>query len=132
MDVDFLKSHVYQLVEVAVRIELTLTGPSMHELATIKEASTEFLGSLERKIGSSDFIGIYSEVQQKLQSKRMERKRKFALTAVTNPQEYAMMKVMKRAKPGKTSKLSLREMAVTFLDKDVPHQKPSKKRYNKR
>lgn len=82
-----------QLVEVALRIELTMTGPDEHELKMIKEKSTKLLELLEIKVGSSYFFGVYSELQRHLQSRRAEKKRMLAASAIVNPKEYAINKV---------------------------------------
>lgn len=61
---------------------------------SLKNLSSEVLELLEQKIGSSLFIGVYSEVQQSLQQRKSEKKKKLAADAVNNPRAFAERKVM--------------------------------------
>lgn len=90
---EFIRSHIRQILLVAIRIDMTQTGPNELHLRMIKEGAMELLSILEKKLGSSEFIGFYTEVQRDLQSKRLERKHKFAVTAVSDPRVFAEAKV---------------------------------------
>ena len=90
---EFIRLHLYPLIEVAVRIQLTTTGPDAGVLQTLKETSFELLDSLQKKVGSSHFLECYSEVQKQVQSRRAERKRKFAAEAVLDPKAFASNRV---------------------------------------
>ena len=91
---EFAILHLHPLIEVAVRIQLTTTGPDEDALKALKETSGELLELLEKKVGASNFIGMYGEVQKGLQTRRAEKKRKYAADAIVNPKAHAMRKVM--------------------------------------
>ena len=90
---NFTLQYINEIIEVAMRARLTLTENS-DEAKAAKNIASEVLELLEQKIGSSAFIGSYGQIQQKIQSKRAERKRALAADAVLNPKEHAIKKVI--------------------------------------
>ena len=93
-DADFISTYMKAFLEVAIRIQMMMTGPDLQALAALKETSLALLSAVERQIGSTAYIGVYSDVQRGLQTKRAEKKRRFAADAVINPQAFASRKVM--------------------------------------
>ena len=89
---EFVKIYVNEIVEVSMRARLTLSEATP-ELKATKEVASEVLELLEQKIGSAEFIGAYSRIQQVIQSKRSEKKRALAADAVSNPALHAERKV---------------------------------------
>jgi hypothetical protein len=83
-----------QLMEVALRARLTKSLSDENVDKAAKEAAVELLEALERKVGSSEFIGSYSEIQVKIESSKAEKKRKLAADAVANPKDFALRKVL--------------------------------------
>ena len=81
------------MLEVAIRITNTLNGPDAKLFQVTKDAALELLQLLETKIETSVFIGLFSQVQRSLESRRAERKRKFSSQAISDPQQFAQRKV---------------------------------------
>jgi U3 small nucleolar RNA-associated protein 20 len=90
---EFIMLHIKQLMEVALRARLTKGLPDEQINKDAKQAALELLDSLEKKIGSSTYIGLYGEIQQKIENSKAEKKRKLAADAVANPKAYAQRKV---------------------------------------
>ena len=92
-DARFLHLHLRQLLEVAIRVRLTVSSPDEQALKVLKEKASEMLDALEAKVGSSVFVGAYGEMQRKIQSSKASKKKLEAAEAVSNPQAFAMKKV---------------------------------------
>lgn len=89
-----VREHLAQMIEVAMRAHLTISGPDLVALKALKELAGSLMDELEAKVGSSVYIGVFSEVQRRLQTARALKKRAQALDAVTNPVAFAMAKVI--------------------------------------
>jgi hypothetical protein len=95
--VEFSSAHSGQLLEVAIRARMTITGPEEKELKQLKELSDELLEQLEQKLGSAAFIGLYSDIQRRVESSKTSKRRIEAATAVSDPKLYAQRRLAKRA-----------------------------------
>ena len=92
----FLKEHLSQIIEVAMRSHLTASGPDLVALKALKEEAGILLDELEAKVGAALYIGTFSEVQRKVETSKANKKRLQAMDAVTNPAAFAMAKVKKK------------------------------------
>jgi hypothetical protein len=59
----------------------------------LKEESTELLRHVENKMGAIEFMGIFSEIQRKVEKIKHDKKRRMKAEAVSNPAAYAKKKV---------------------------------------
>jgi U3 small nucleolar RNA-associated protein 20 len=108
---DLLGSHLEQLIEVCIRSRVSRAGNEETEVtsATLqnqkdtKEAAGELLEAIEQRVGSSVFIGIYGEVQRRVESSKADKKRRLAAEAVADPASYAQRKA-KHAEKKKESR----------------------------
>jgi hypothetical protein len=91
--IDFVLQHTKQFLAIAIRINLTVSSPNEQDLILLKEKASIFLDSLETKIGSPSYLSLYGDVLQTLQSTKLEKKRKVASEAITNPRLFALRKV---------------------------------------
>jgi hypothetical protein len=108
-DLTFLTRFLEPLVEVAMRARMfkgTAEGLGSSEEAPVtaaddatlrdgKQAAGDLLEALEKKLGASAVIGVYAEVQRRLQATRAEKKRILASEAVSNPRAHAQRKAEK-------------------------------------
>lgn len=92
-DEDFALQHMKQMVEVALRSRLLETGPDEAILRDTKEAAAALLEAIELKVGSTDFIGAFSQVQRSLQGRKVAKKKAAAAEAIYNPRAFALKKV---------------------------------------
>jgi len=111
---DLLSSHLEQLIEVCIRSRISrvineeteassVTASAIQNEKDTKEAAGELLEAIEHRVGSSTFIGIYGEVQRRIESSKADKKRRIAAEAVADPTSYAQRKV-KHAEKKKESK----------------------------
>lgn len=96
-DESFLMTHAKQLLEVALRSRISKRDNSAATTdetnVELLDASNELLEVLEARVGSSNFIGAYSDVQRMIESGKAEKKRRLAADAVVNPTSFAQRKV---------------------------------------
>ena len=95
---DSIAPYLPQILEVPIRIMLSkiitednTTEEQMQVL--LKEQSTELLRHVENKMGAIDFMGIFSEIQRKVEKIKHDKKRRMKAEAVSNPSLYAKKKV---------------------------------------
>ena len=78
---------------------LDTTSASSSEAEATMKAGKQIAGALletlEKKLGASVVIGIYAEIQRRLQATRAEKKRVLASEAVSNPRAHAQRKAEK-------------------------------------
>lgn len=65
----------------------------------LMELSNDYIKWMQAALPEDEYLEHLTVVQNKLQTKRMARKQSLAMTAVTNPQEYADMKVRVSSMP---------------------------------
>ena len=99
-DESFLRRYMKQLIEVALRSRISKKDYSAADRPADGETSPDvllaadaLLEALEARVGSSAFIGAYSEVQRMVESSKADKKRKLAADAVVNPTSYSQRKV---------------------------------------
>jgi hypothetical protein len=96
-DESFLMAHSKQLLEVGLRSRISKRDHSAttsdETNVELLDASNELLEVLEARVGSSAFIGAYSDVQRMIESSKAEKKRRLAADAVVNPTSFAQRKV---------------------------------------
>ena len=93
---EFISAYLPQIIEVGVRgmLSVDTTPDDPHSTVRVsKELSAELLERLEQVVGSSAFIGAYSDVQRRVQSSKAEKKRQYAAEAIMEPQRHAQRKV---------------------------------------
>ena len=111
---EVLSSHLEQLIEVCIRSrisradravneEIELTSATLQNQKDTKEAASELLEAIERRVGSSTFIGIYGDVQRRIESSKADKKRRLAAEAISDPASYAQRKA-KHAEKKKESR----------------------------
>lgn len=106
-----LSPHLEQLIEVCIRSRISravneeteMTSAAIQNQKDTKEAAGELLEAIEQRVGSSTFIGIYGEVQRRIESSKAEKKRRLAAEAVSDPASYAQRKA-KHAEKKKESR----------------------------
>ena len=91
--IDFVLQHTKQFLTIAIKINITVSAPNEQDLILLKEKASIFLDALESKIGSPSYLSLYGEVLQALQKTKLEKKRKVASEAITNPRLFALRKV---------------------------------------
>ena len=118
-----MSSHLHQLIEVCVRSRLSRADQTASEdveqssanmkiLKDTKEAAGELLEVIEKRFGSSTFIGIYGEVQRRVESSKAAKKRKLAAEAVSDPVSYAQRKAKHAEKKKESRKRKNERFAV--------------------
>jgi hypothetical protein len=101
---ELIGTFINQIIEVSVRaslaVERTKSNISISNETSLlennqetKESCITLLNAIEKKVGSACFIGAFSIVQRKLETKKIENKKKIATDAIINPMEYAKRKV---------------------------------------
>lgn len=95
LDLNFLESHAKQIVEIAFRAKRYLHSPDPDTVKQTSEAATVLLDAMERTINSPLFIAVCTNVQQKLDRNKVDKKIKLKTEFVMNPKAYAMKKVRK-------------------------------------
>ena len=93
LTVQFIESHLKQMVEVAFRAQRYLHGPDPTCVRETKEAASLLLDQLERLVRPSLFIGVTTEMQQMLDKNKAQKKMKEKVEYTSNPKLYAMKKV---------------------------------------
>lgn len=97
-DTQFISAYLHQIIDVAVRASLAAERAAPTESETMiketKQVSATLLNAIEVAVGSSEFIGAFSVVQNAIQQSKTEKKRIAAAEAITHPESYAARKVM--------------------------------------
>ena len=126
---DFVSTYARNMIEVPIRAQLAVNGPDELVFNECKEQSSLLLSSLENKVGSSVYMGLYSEISKILSNSKLLKKRLLAQEAITDPQAYAARKIYKSKskKDGekRKRKKSLMHSAIKGLD---DHDSDKKKR----
>mmetsp|Transcript_111635 Transcript_111635/g.218818 ORF Transcript_111635/g.218818 Transcript_111635/m.218818 type:complete len:1033 (+) Transcript_111635:1-3099(+) len=116
---EFISAYLPQIIEVGVRgmLSVDTTPDDPHSTVRVsKELSAELLERLEQVVGSSAFIGAYSDVQRRVQSSKAEKKRQYAAEAIMEPQRHAQRKIANMQKKKETKKRqTLRGAAIRGL-----------------
>ena len=112
-NVIFTSTHLQQLLEVAMKFdkvlsissqaavtkslneELEVVSVNEDEIANNKELVASFLSQLESTVGSSKYIGVYSEIQKKIEKNKALRKASMAAEAILDPTQYSQRKIEK-------------------------------------
>jgi hypothetical protein len=89
-------AHKQHLVETGMRARLVTVGPSEESLQHIHELADSLLTTLERVLGSTDYIELYSQVQRRVEGSKQAQRKKRAAEAVSDPQAFARRKVEKQ------------------------------------
>jgi hypothetical protein len=90
--IDFLKLYAGVIAEIGIKGR-SVQDSSETDTKSLKLLASEVLELLETKVGASEFIVVYSEVQKKIQNKKQERKRCLATEAIRDPRSFASKKV---------------------------------------
>jgi hypothetical protein len=113
---EFISTYAKQIIEIPIRATLTVTGPDEALLKECKDAGTELLELIEKKIGSSLFIGVFGEVQTHIQGTKSQQKRERLAEAILNPKAHALKKIAKtEGKKESKKRKTLRHTAITDL-----------------
>jgi len=88
-----LIGHLPLMLEVAMRCHQTATGPDADQLRRLREQAGELLALLEQRVGAIKYVGVYAEVQRRVQANKAAKKREQAKHAVTDPAAFANAKV---------------------------------------
>jgi len=115
---EYVQKYVTSIIEVAIRAQMIMSGPDMELIETCKEASTELLNLIENKIGSSSYLGAYSDVQRRLQTNKSLKRSRKQSEAITDPKSFANKKLQNtlRKKNGK-KKNTLKYLAIKGFKK---------------
>lgn len=129
---DFVATYARNIIEVPIRAQLAINGPDEQVFNESKEQSSLLLSSLEKKIGSSSYMGLYSEVSKTLSTSKLLKKRQLAQEAITDPQAYASRKISKskskKDAEKRKRKKSLMHSAIKGLDDRDPDKKKKRKK----
>ena len=91
---EFLTTYLNQLLEVCVRVHSSTNSPDEAIEKETKLAADELSQAIEQKVGSVTYMKAFRDIQQRLQSKKAERKRQVAIEAVSNVKSFAERKVI--------------------------------------
>ena len=110
----------------ASSLDTTSASISSEADATLKagkQIAGTLLETLEKKLGASVVIGIYAEVQRRLQATRAEKKRVLASEAVSNPRAHAQRKAEKALRKKESRKR--KSTKGTACSHPTPSHKPT-------
>ena len=91
---NFYEEYAREIIEVSLRVRLSNDPSGNNPENSAKHAASEVLEVMESKIGSAEFIGRYSEVQQYLTKQKLLRKQSIAVNAVKDPVSHAEYQVL--------------------------------------
>jgi len=91
---EFLSVYLFQFLEVCVRVHTSTNSPNELIESETKLAAEDLSQLVEQKVGSITYMKAFRDIQQRLQSKKVERKRQVAIEAVSNIKSFAERKVL--------------------------------------
>jgi len=103
-DTNFIAAHSGQLLELSIRTRLTVTAPNEADLKVLQGIAATLFELLEEKLGSSVFIGLYADMQKRIESSKTAKRRIEAAVAISDPRAFAMNKMEKRARKTQAKK----------------------------
>jgi len=110
---EYVQKYVTSIIEVAIRAQMIMSGPDMELIERCKEASQELLTLIENKIGSSLYLGAYSDVQRRLQTNKSLKRSRKQSEAITDPKLYANKKLQNTLrKKNSKKKNTLKYLAI--------------------
>ena len=111
-DANLISNQAEQIIEVCLRSRLSRAvaedadnnDATARAFQLTKEAAGELLDIIEQRMGSSAYIGLYGEVQRRIESSKTEKKRRLNAEAVSDPVSYAQRKAKHAAKKKESRK----------------------------
>ena len=88
-----ISSYLLNILRVVLTVRGTTTAPDPELLRTLHEKAEEILLLLERKVSPAIFIESIGKIQQKLLSRKNERKVAISTLAILDPSAYSAHKV---------------------------------------
>jgi len=105
----YLKSMLYP---VYVYSQIPITEQTPTTVAENNRIAKEIVGFMKEKVGTTEFLQIYDQVQGSVVSKRTKRKQVSSMAAVINPEQHAKNRTSKNLRKKRAKKRKALDFAV--------------------